>query len=391
MDPLQPALGGAQRQRRNLAEVDAEARRAARNTLIALNLCETLNRSETCRLALELDRWWGGPPILGEHHYTPLPQLSAGQLRTARALTAGGETPRVAEEEARARDHRATLLTLADPDYPAALLDLDLPPPVLYVRGELPSTPAVALVGPRNADRWALRVAGDFASILAGRGLAVVSGFARGVDVAAHRAAIEPAGGRTVAVLGCGLGVPYPRQHHGLVSEIGARGAVVTEFPIGLPPRAWHFPVRNRLIAALSAATLVIQASRRSGSLITAREAAALGREVLALPGRLDDRRCQGSNLLLRDGAHLVLEPDDVIDALPLYLRDRLPGRRDAVESGGGPRDPLLAALAESARTLEELSELLDYPTPGLLARITELELDGTVERTDAARWRLAR
>jgi len=185
-------------------------------------------------------------------------------------------------------------------------------PACLYARGSLSDGVAVAIVGSRRASRYGREIATWLAGELARRGLTVVSGFAVGVDAAAHRGALA-AGGPTVAVLGCGLDVDYPRGHFELGRRIvhgeggggaepGPRGAVITEFPCGVEPKAWHFPVRNRLIAALSLGTVVVRAAERSGSLITARRALDLGREVLAVPGAIFDRLSAGPHRLLRDG-----------------------------------------------------------------------------------------
>jgi DNA processing protein len=294
-------------------------------------------------------------------------------------------------------------VTRVSPEYPPELLDLELPPPVLWVRGALPGGPFLSVVGPRNADRWALDAARGFACDLAARGLVVVSGFARGVDATAHRSALEAPGGRTVAVLGCGHGVAYPRQHHALAGPISEAGAVVSEFACGTPPAAWRFPVRNRIIAALGLGTLVIQASARSGSLITARLALELGREVYAVPGRPADRRSAGSNLLLRDGAHVALDASSVLDTLPLAVLQRLEaaaaaepaasvdaatvhvegsGRRGAASRQmGGIARRVLQELEGGCTAVEELARRLGLGMDVLLPVLLQLELDGSVRR----------
>ena len=290
------------------------------------------------------------------------------------------------------------VVLLGDPDYPAVLGQLEPPPPVLYLRGELPAAPAVAVVGSRRADPYGSEVAETFARHLAGAGVTVVSGFARGIDAAAHRGALAAPGGSTVAVLGCGLGVDYPRGHARLGCDIAGRGAVVTEFPCGLTPRAWHFPVRNRVIAALAAGTLVVQAAPRSGSLLTARHALDLGREVWAVPGRIFDERSLGPNALIRDGAALVLHPRDILDALDALPSGRTARRAGSGEPAGGaaePRPPaelpppppglageVLAALpAGAVRLAEEIAAGLAAPIDRVLGALLELELGGWVRR----------
>jgi DNA protecting protein DprA len=351
------------------------------------------------------------------------------------------EAARLADaERCRAEAAGGRLVTRLDAGYPRPLLDLPLPPPVLAVAGELPAEvvaggPAVAMVGSRRADAYGLEVAGDLARALAAAGLPVVSGFARGVDAAAHQGALD-GGGTTVAVLGCGLDVPYPHGHRRLFRRIAGggeapRGAVLSEFPCGIEPKPWHFPVRNRLIAALAWGTVVVRAARRSGSLITARLALDLGREVLAVPGSLYDRLSEGPHRLLADGAALATSARDVLDALlgpsgatgllqrlaqQMVLagvgerqeeqidegevgageapgagtdRDAQAGRRNDGGGGAEPGAParglpakVLAALPVGReRRPEELAAELDAGVDAILAALLELELTGWVRR----------
>lgn len=356
---------------------DTGVARARRELLIALNASEEIARGDACRLASRLDAWWprgaASPAELG---------VAAETLARARRLAAAAAAA-ATREEAAAAALGACILVRGEREYPEELEALSHPPPALYVRGGWPAAPGVAMVGPRNADPWALDAAASFAAELARRGLVVVSGFARGVDAAAHRGALAAPDGRTVAVLGCGLDVRYPRQHYRLGDEIARRGALVTEYPLGREPAPWHFPVRNRLIAALSTATLVVQASARSGSLITARCALDLGREVLAMPGRLGDLRSAGSNALLRDGAHVVLEPDDVVLALPLAARPALASAKARHAAG----EPVLDLLGGSPLAVDEIATRLALPVGRVLARLSELELLGQVERLPGATW----
>ena len=360
----------------------ARATATEREVRIALNLSEALSRGDACRLAARVAAWL---PIVDA---APPPEelgVSADALACARDL-ARRSASLAAREEHAAEALGARIVARNEPGYPSELDRLELPPPALYVRGDWPTAPGVAIVGPRNADPWALDAAEWFAQDLASRGLVVISGFARGIDAAAHRGALAAASGRTLAVLGCGLDVPYPRSHYGLAEEIARRGAVVTEFPLGREPAQWHFPVRNRLIAALATATVVVQASKRSGALITARHALELGREVLALPGRIGDRRSAGSNLLLRDGAHVALDPEDVVLALPLGARPE-PVRSAAATN----REPLLELLARTPLAVDEIALRLAVPVERVLARLAELELLGQVRRLPGAAWGRAR
>ena len=221
-------------------------------------------------------------------------------------------------------------LAWPDPDYPAVLRELPDPPPILYVRGRLPHRALrVAVVGSRTPTTYGRRIAAGLASGLAARGVEVVSGGARGIDTLAHRGALE-ARGATVAVLGSGLGEPYPEENTALFGEIAEKGAVVSEFPMRKRPDPGHFPRRNRLISALSAAVVVVEAAERSGSLITAGFALDQGREVLAVPGPVSSPKSTGCNRLIQQGAKLVQNIDDILEELPpIYLT--------ALPRGGAP------------------------------------------------------
>lgn len=367
---------------------DADRRRL----VIALNAAHRLGRASACRLTADLERWHPAPD-------RPLQELAAELGVTVRALRRAYEVARdpgsLAERELdRAEALGATLVLRDDPEYPAALSDLALPPPVLYVRGAFPSGPAVALVGSRRCDRDGREAAELFARALAEAGVAVISGFARGIDAAAHRGALASgASGATVAILGCGLGIDYPKGHQRLGDEIVDHGgAVVSELPCRTPPRPWHFPVRNRLIAALSAGTLVVQAAHRSGSLITARHALELGRDVWAVPGGLFDERALGTNALIRDGAPLVMHPKDILEALrldpntphrALRTTPEPPAADEPVEEVvEGFEGRVLAALPPGRpRSAEDLARELDEAMDRVLGALLELELLGRVRR----------
>ncbi len=357
-----------------------------RELLLALNAAPHLSRPAMYRLASELERWQGSsepPEVLAAAVGVPRKQVE-------KALAVAREASRIADRElAEAEKLEAQVVSLDEPGYPAALRQLPLPPPILYIRGRIPDGPAVAIVGSRRADSYGSEAAELFARALGAAGVTVVSGFARGIDAAAHRGALAAEGGRTVAVLGCGLGVDYPRGHDRLGREIAGRGALVTEFPCGLSPRSWHFPVRNRVIAALGAGTLVVQAAPRSGSLVTARHALDLGREIWAIPGRIFDERSLGPNALIRDGAALVQHPKDILDALLPPGAPQI--RLFAPEPEPRPADPepppglagqVLAALPPGAvRLPEEIAAGLEESVDQVLGALLELELEGWVKR----------
>ncbi len=210
----------------------------------------------------------------------------------------------------------ARVLTLDDPDYPAVLRDISATPPVVYVLGSLEpeDTRAVAIVGTRRCTSYGRFVAKRLASELAGQGVTVVSGLAPGIDAAAHEGALTS--GRTVAVLGTGLGNPYPAGSERRIQEISQRGAVLSEFPWMTRGSQWTFPRRNRIIAGLAQAVVVIEAPERSGALITADYALAQGKDVLAVPGPITSEASRGSNRLIQDGAKLVLSATDILSEL---------------------------------------------------------------------------
>ena len=225
---------------------------------------------------------------------------------------------RIQDETVRDKTTIVRRLARADAEYPAALREIPDAPETLHVRGRLLDADAlaVAIVGSRRATPYGLDVAELLAADLAARGVTIVSGLARGIDAAAHRGALR-VGGRTIAVLGSGADVIYPPEHRRFAAEISERGAVVSQFVPGTPPLPHHFPARNRVIAALSLAVVVVEAAERSGSLITARLAAELGREVLAVPGRITTPESRGANRLIQDGAALAMSWEDVVGSLP--------------------------------------------------------------------------
>ena len=212
---------------------------------------------------------------------------------------------------------------MPEASYPDALRWLPDPPPVLYARGELlpQDRLAIAVVGSRRPSRYGRSMAERFGAELAEQGFTVVSGLARGVDGLAHRGALR-AGGRTIAVLGCGVNRVYPPEHRGLCEDICAQGAVLSEFGFDTRPQRWNFPRRNRIISGLTLGVVVVEATERSGSLLTARHAAEQGREVFAVPGRIDVESSRGAHRLIQGGAKLVTGAGDILDELPEAVRE---------------------------------------------------------------------
>ena len=263
-----------------------------------------------------------------------------------------------------------------DPAYPALLDCISDPPPVLWVRGD-PTVllrPAVAIVGSRAATDYARQVARRLGAELAGHGVVVVSGLARGADSAAHGGALD-AGGLTVAVLGCGPDRVYPAEHADLARAIVGQGAIVSELGPGAPPLPEHFPLRNRIISGLSLAVVVVEASEKSGSLITARCATDQGRDVMAVPGSVLSGRNRGSHSLLKDGAQIVETAEDVLEGLGWSTAPAPSSRSSPMNT-----DPVLARMEPGERyRLDDLIDLTGVAGPRLLTRLTELELQGKV------------
>lgn len=300
------------------------------------------------------------------------------------------------------------LLTLADHLYPPGLLAMSDPPPVLYASGrlELLAQPGLAIVGSRSATRQGEATAEAFAAGLARAGLAIVSGLALGIDAAAHRGALDAAGG-TIAVVGTGVDVVYPAANRALTARIRAQGLVLSELPLGTPAVAFNFPRRNRLIAGLARGVLVVEAALRSGSLITARLAAEQGREVFAIPGSIHSPVAKGCHRLIREGAKLVESVQDILEELRIAPAVAGSTPHDAAGSTTAASDParessptkprapaqqtLLDALGHDPASLDTLAERTGRPAGELSALLLELELTQDVERLPGDRYQRLR
>lgn len=317
-----------------------------------------------------------------------------GRFGTAAALVREAGThlpacPLVPEEEvvqllARCRREGVTVLGCSDPRFPAPLHHLPDPPPVLFLRGRLEvlQRPCVTLVGSRRSTAYGRRVAGRVGRASAAAGWTVVSGLALGVDGAGHRGALA-GGGPTVAVLGNGPDRAHPSSHSRLMTELLETGLVLSEHPPGTPPRAHHFPRRNRILAALGQRTVVVEAATRSGALITARLAVELGREVWAVPGSILSRTSSGTNALIRDGAVPLVSLEgwsrSLVDGEVAQGHPSI--RREAEPRGDEVGLRVWRALDGEPRSLEALAASLDMGTRELLPVLTRLELEGWVQR----------
>ena len=305
-----------------------------------------------------------------------------GPERARRICDPHGEES-VATERARCHQAGVRIITQIDPDYPSAFLRLGDPPLAVWLQGEIQPRDALglAVVGPRRPTAYGHRVAHKFSSGLARLGTCLISGLARGIDTVAHEAALA-CGARTIAVLGSGIGKLYPDENTPLAARIAAgNGAIVSEFPYLTPPSPGTFPRRNRLVAALSLATLVIEAGERSGALITARLAAELGRVVLVVPGAIDNPESIGANQLIRDGATMVTTLEQILEEVePLMtLAQGVTGGDKPVniraESLSGRERQLYLLLDDTARTVDDLVRTTQMPPSAVSATLLSLEL----------------
>lgn len=273
------------------------------------------------------------------------------------------------------------VLTWEDENYPARLKEIEQPPPVLYLRGELLEEDfwAVAVVGTRQITPYGRQITEDVASLLAANGITVVSGLARGVDAVAHTAALK-AGGRTLAVLGSGVDQIYPSEHQALAEKAMQRGAIISDYPPGTPPESANFPPRNRIISGLSVATIVIEAGVTSGALITAEFAAEQGREVFAVPGNILAPQSKGTNRLIANGAHPLLDARDVLDVLNLTRVHQQRAARKALPSDDTEAQ-ILNTLGEEPLHVDEIRQRSSLPIEKVTAALVMMELKGMVRQ----------
>ncbi|MCL4500347.1 MAG: DNA-processing protein DprA [Deltaproteobacteria bacterium] len=320
---------------------------------------------------------------------------------------------RVEAELAKMAKEGVEVLLQTDPRFPARLKQIPYAPPLLFLKGTLlpQDDLALAVVGTRAASYYGLKTCRRLAGALAVRGVTVVSGLARGIDTAAHQGAMENSG-RTLAVLGCGLDVVYPPENQKLYVQIPAQGALISEFPLGTPPEAKNFPIRNRIISGLSLGVVVVEAGLKSGTGITVRYALDQGREVFAVPGPIDSPTSLGPHRLIQDGAKLVQDPEDIFSELPGLAKGKgqrplfgAPGRvKETPAAGGGgptpatippaappfsptPEDPLLALLGSDPLPLEEIVRTTRLATSEVLSRLTILELEGLIRELPGKRY----
>ncbi len=314
----------------------------------------------------------------------------------AQSIVSGCAFDEAVDQQQKLEQAGSLLVAMTDPQYPQSLLTIFDPPPVLFVRGrvELLSSLMIGVVGTRRPTAYGTAVATRLSADLAGAGLTVASGMARGIDTAAHRAVLE-AGGDTVAVFGCGVDQIYPSENRKLAEQIANKGLTISEFPMGTPAYPQNFPVRNRVISGMSAGVIVVEGGEYSGSSITAKLAAEQGREVFAVPGNVTSKMSWGPNLLIKQGAKLVQEWNDVVTELKAEDRRRLADRcrKQLNLKEAESFEPAPASLSSVGRTvlgalrtdqpvgLDQLVETLDVDSSEIIATLFELELAGLVRQ----------
>jgi len=351
---------------------------SARDLMIALSLLPFLTPSRS-RLLLE---YFDRPSAV----CTASSSLLQGLLSLTPEQAADVRNPLTIERRAQVEKLRTSVITLLDDDYPAMLREIVDPPLVLHVRGDrsLLARPALAVVGSRRASPYAINAAQHLTRAIAPSGLVIVSGLARGVDAAAHQAALD-CNGSTIAVLGTGIDVVYPRSNARLFRSIEKAGLIVTEFGPGTPPKPENFPIRNRVISGLTLGTVIIEATSRSGSLITARMAAEQGREVFAVPGSIFSAGSEGTHRLIQYGAKLVHDAGDVFDELPEHVRPAKPARDPEPES---PLREVLAVLShDEGLHVDTVAARLKQTSASVAESLLQLELEGWIRALPGARY----
>ena len=299
-----------------------------------------------------------------------------------KAITSYADWPRWDAVVERLVAEGGDIITCRDERFPANLRAIPYTPPFLYVRGSLAPQDerAIALVGTRRPSHYGRKMGYRLAAELARHGVTVVSGLARGIDTAVHQGALE-AGGRTLAVLGCGLDIVYPPENKALYSAIPKQGALISEFPPGTPPEARNFPIRNRLISGLAQGVVVVEAGEQSGTHITARCALEQGREVFAVPGPIDLPGSVGPHRWIQQGAKLVCQAADILEEMRVAAPQRAAARPPAAAAPPPrPADPLLDHLGLTPLQLDELIRLANLPAAEVLSRLTLLELQGLIQ-----------
>lgn len=332
----------------------------------------------------ELIRVLGDPRKVFASDDAVLSQVPKIDARIIQELRNFKPVPGYAEEQLeKAAKLKADILTIDDPEYPDNLKNFTDAPPILFVRGSLKSSDqrAVAIVGSRNATTYGKNTSAGMARELAGSGITVVSGMARGIDSAAHQGALA-AGGRTIAVLGCGVDIAYPAENRKLRDSIMESGAVISEYPIGEKPLPAHFPNRNRIITGLSLGVLAVEAREDSGVFSTVRWAAEQGREVFAVPGPITSATSVGPNQLIKQGAKMVLTINDILEELKLSGPDKMPPKETLPKIVlEGDEGSVFDSLADDPRHVDAIAETINRSSSDTLRILFTLEMKGLIKQ----------
>jgi DNA processing protein len=333
---------------------------------------------------------FGSPRAAFEAPAGALAGIFGARAKTANLIKRFNNWNAVDHEIETAEKEKVSILTAGDPLYPRLLLTIDDYPPVLYVKGSLVEDEVViAVVGSRSASPYGRFTTERLCRDLASNGITVASGMARGIDSAAHRGALAMRG-RTIAVLGCGLNIVYPPENRRLYDEIAARGAVITEFPFDTPPLAPHFPMRNRIISGLSLGVVIVEATEKSGSLITARLALDQGREVFAVPGIIESPGSKGTHRLIREGATLVENVYDILAEIRTHVSiagppappaEQRPASEEPLPPLNRAENTVLSVLSERAVHVDAIIERSGFQAKDVLAVLLSLELIGLIEQ----------
>ncbi|MDD5020289.1 MAG: DNA-processing protein DprA [Candidatus Omnitrophica bacterium] len=355
--------------------------------LVLLNMVKGIGSIRTRRLLDAFSR----PADIFQAAPQRLVEAAGLSHALAQAVVAAPVQMNAAAEIARAERLGIRILTITEEGYPRSLRAIPDPPAVLYVKGDLLPCDenACAIVGSRGASFYGLSNARVFGSRLCEYGLTIVSGLARGIDTAAHRAVLD-ARGRTIAVLGSGLERIYPPENETMFHQIAATGAVISQFPLQAPPLPQNFPMRNRIISGLSKGVLVVEASAKSGALITARCALEQGREVFALPGEITQANAAGVNALIKDGACLVSRPEEILETLkpllmffesPVPEQPPAPSQQESLEDDREEVREVWQSLDGEPSHIDNIAQKTGLTIPEILSILVELELKGIVRR----------
>ncbi|MGC2424278.1 MAG: DNA-processing protein DprA [Nitrospirota bacterium] len=376
-------------------DVDTASGRMDPLPWIALNIVGGVGSVLYKRLILRFE----SPESVFKAGRAELAQVEGMGLKALTAIKDFRDWEKASGELEKAKALGAAVVTFQDPRYPQNLKEIHDPPPYLYVKGELTAGDkvAVAMVGSRKASHYGLTETKKIARELAGKGVTVVSGGASGIDTAAHDGAIL-GGGRTIAVLGCGIDVTYPRENGELFDKIAENGAVITEYPMGTPPDRANFPPRNRIISGISMGVIVMEAAEKSGSLITAAYSVEQGREVYALPGSVGSSTSKGTNALIKKGAKLVAGPDDVLEDLLPYMKGYLKELGlDYGDKKEAPAIPMPSLTADELAVyghisvepvhVDVISGKSGFPVSKTLSVLLDMELKGAIRQISGMRY----